>query len=86
MKLIDKKIVALQETRSFDQRIQDLQEYKRTYGHIEVKRSENDSLAQFCCQIRHPRKMMAKCECYNKMAITEERIAKLDTLGFKWCY
>ena len=97
MKVTDEMIEALDEigfnwstkkyiTRSFDERIQDLQEYKRTHGHVNVTFRENDSLNNFCNHIRHARKMMAKGECHNGMALTSERIRKLDALGFKWCY
>ena len=35
-------------TRSFDEWIEDLKEYKRTHGHLSVNRHKDSSLFQFC--------------------------------------
>jgi hypothetical protein len=43
-------------TRSFDERIEDLEEYKQMRGHVNVKIHEDNSLSQFCAQVRHARK------------------------------
>ena len=40
-------------TRSFDERIEDLEEYKQTHGHLNMKRDEDNSLYQFCAEVRH---------------------------------
>ncbi len=65
-------------TRSFDERIEDLVEYERTHGHLNVKRNEDISLYQFCAGVRHS---LLKD---GTRKLTEERMARLDALGFKW--
>lgn len=40
-------------TRSFDERIEDLKEYKRTHGHLNVKIHEDNSISQFCTIVRY---------------------------------
>ena len=68
-------------TRSFDERIEDLKEYKRTHGHLSVNRNEDNCLYQFCAGIRHSLKHV---EMDGTRKLTEERIARLDALGFDW--
>jgi hypothetical protein len=68
-------------TRSFDERIDDLEKYKRTHGHLNVKRLEDSSLYQFCAGVRHSLKMAEKD---GTMKLTVERIVRLDALGFEW--
>jgi len=57
-------------TRSFDERIEDLKEYKRTHGHLNMKIHEDSSLNQFCADVRHSLKQFEK--------------DGLDALGFEW--
>ncbi len=47
-------------TRSFDDRIKDLMEYKQTHGHVNVNRHEDSSLYQFCAGVRHSLKQFEK--------------------------
>jgi hypothetical protein len=68
-------------TRSFDERIEDLDKYRWTQGHLNVKAHEDNSLYQFCAQARHSLKQVEKD---GTRKLTEERIARLDDLGFKW--
>ena len=67
-------------TRSFTQRIGELQAYKEKYRHVNVKRSEDKSLYGFCKDIRYARNNPEK----STRALTDERIASLDALGFEW--
>jgi len=67
-------------TRSFDERIDDLEKYKRTHGHLNMKRHEDSSLYQFCAGARHSLKQFEKD---GTRKLTEERIARLDALGFE---
>ena len=68
-------------TRSFDERIEDLREYKQKHGHINVKIHEDSSLYQFCAGARHSLKQVEKD---GTRKLTEERMARLDALGFEW--
>ena len=68
-------------TRSFNEWIEDLKEYKRTFGHVNVRRNEDNSLYQFCAEVRHSLKQVEKD---GTRKLTVERIARLDVLGFKW--
>jgi hypothetical protein len=61
--------------------IEDLHEYKKTHGHVCEKRHEDNCLYQFCADIRHSLKQVEKD---GTRKLTEERIARLDDLGFKW--
>jgi hypothetical protein len=67
-------------TKSFDERIEDLKEYKRMHGHLRVKRNENNSLYQFCAVVRYS----LKVEKDGTRKLTVERITRLDALGFEW--
>jgi hypothetical protein len=44
-------------TRSFDERIEDLKEYKQTHGHLRLKRLKDSSLYHFCAGVMHSLKM-----------------------------
>ena len=63
-------------TRSFDERIEDLNEYKKTHGHVNVNRHEDSSLYEFIVGVRHSLKQFEK----------KERMARLDALGFEWIH
>jgi len=64
----------------FEKRINDLILYKQKYGHVNVKRREDKSLAGFCTNIKHtyinPEKPGSK--------LTDDRVASLNALGFDW--
>ena len=66
--------------RTFAQRIEDLQAYKEKHGHVNVKRSEDKSLYDFCNNMRLARNRPEK----STVALTDDRIASLDALGFDW--
>ncbi len=70
-------------TRSFDERINDLREYKQKHGHVNVKTHEDSSLSQFCAQVRHSLKQPEK---NGTIKLTEERILRLDALDFEWTH
>jgi hypothetical protein len=67
--------------RSFDERIEDLKEYKKTHGHFNVKMHEDSSLGQFCKDIRHSLKQVEKD---GTRKLTKERMDKLYDIGFNW--
>jgi len=67
--------------RLFEERIEDLRSYKEKHGHLNIKQSQDKSLAQFCIDIRYTRKNPGKG---GRMKMNEERIASLDALGFDW--
>jgi flagellar motor protein MotB len=64
--------------RSFDERIDDLEKYKRTHGHLSMKIHEESSLYHFCLGVRH------SILHDGKRKLTVERIARLDAIGFEW--
>ena len=74
--------------KTFDQRIADLEEYKRTHGHVNVTPTEDFSLGHFCLNIRYARKVTIKAGGVGKAKgvrkVTDERVAWLDALGFQW--
>ena len=59
-------------TRSFDERINNLEEYKK---------HDDNSLYQFCADVRHSLKIVEKD---GTRKLTKERIKRLDYLGFEW--
>jgi len=65
---------------SFEQRLEDLKAYKLKHGHLNLKRSDDPSLYNFCCNIKTARNNPSG----KGMKVTEERIASLDTIGFDW--
>ena len=81
--------------KSFEQRIDDLRAYKEKHWHVNVKQSDDKSLFGFCNNIRWARD---NPETYNvalsifarknpgkpTLALTDERIASLEALGFEW--
>jgi hypothetical protein len=68
-------------TRSFDERIEDLEKYKQTHGHLSLKRLEDISLYRFCLGVRDS---LLHDEKDGKRKLTVERIARLDDIGFEW--
>ena len=66
--------------KSFEQRIEELRTYKKKHGHINVKQSDDKSLTKFCDNIRYARKHPEK----SVRTLTDDRIARLDALGFEW--
>ena len=66
--------------KSFEQRIADLKAYKEKHGHVNVKKSEDKSLNNFCNNTRRARNNPEK----STMTLTDERIASLNALGFEW--
>ena len=66
--------------KSFEQRIDDLKAYEKKHGHVNVKKSDDKSLYQFCLNMRQARKNPEK----STMTLTDNRIASLDALGFDW--
>ena len=67
--------------KSFEQRIEDLRAYKEKHGHVNVKEREDKSLYTFCKHTRYARNNPGKS---GVVAITDDRIAGLDELGFDW--
>ena len=61
--------------RLFDEKVEDLEEYKQTRGHVNVKIHEDKSLGQFCKDVRKARNKKGEKDGMRKL--TEERIARL---------
>ena len=62
---------------------QDLHEFKKTHGHVNMNRHEDKSLYKFCADVRHSLKQFEKD---GTRKLTEERMARLDALGFEWTH
>jgi len=67
--------------KKFSNRVADLMAYREKHGHLDVKRSEDKILADFCANVRHARKNLGKA---GVMKLNDECIASLDTIGFNW--
>ena len=70
----------IQERKSFEHRIAEIRAYKEKHGNVYVKWNEDRSLYGFCTNMRQARKHPEK----STMALTDDRIASLDALGFNW--
>ena len=66
--------------KSFEQRIDDLRAYKEKHGHMKVKQKEDKSRADFCKRMRQAHKNPGK----SRAALSDDRIASMDALGFDW--
>ena len=64
---------------SFESRIEDLKKYKQKHGHLDILRGEDQSLFDFCNNVRYGRKCPSK-----GMKITDDRAKALDEIGFPW--
>jgi hypothetical protein len=67
--------------KTFDNRMEDLQRYKKTHGHANVSIPEDKSLFKFCTQVRHARKNPGKSK---RKQLTNEHIAAFEAIGFDW--
>ncbi|KAL9181856.1 hypothetical protein ACHAXT_012199 [Thalassiosira profunda] len=67
-------------SKSFSDRLLELQAYKSKHGHLKVANKDDSSLAQFCRNVRSSR----GSDKSGTMKLTNERIRALDKLGFDW--
>ena len=58
-----------------------MKRYYQHNGHFRVSRKEDQSLADFCRNVRYARNYPGKGI---KVKMTEDRIASLDAIGFQW--
>jgi len=63
---------------SFEQRVENLRDFKLKHGHLNPNKKEDPSLYSFCNNMRNARNRGVG------MKVTETRIASLDALGFDW--
>lgn len=64
---------------SFEERVEQLKEFKEKFGNVKVTRSYDKSLYAFCTNIRAGRRNPGA-----GMKVTDERVKVLDVLGFEW--
>ena len=69
-------------TKTFDEKLNDLKEYKAEHGHAaEVDRNTDKKLHAFCAAARHANKYPGK---FGTIKLTAARIAALSNIGFDW--
>ena len=66
--------------KSFKEILQDLKTFKEEHGHLNIQCADNQSLSDFCSNVRSARNNPEK----GKMKLTEGRRAYLDAIGFNW--
>jgi len=71
---------AVQKNRSFEERLQELKEFKARHGDLHVTSKQDKSLATFCKAVRYARRHPDKA----KIKVGEDRVAALNDLGFIW--
>jgi hypothetical protein len=64
--------------KDFFNRVEELKAYKEKHGHLNVRPKENQSLYDFCSNMRRAWKGKGTHR------LDETRIAALDAIGFKW--
>ena len=62
----------------FFDRVEELKAYKEKHGHFNVRQKQNQSLYNFCHNVRQARKGK------RNYRLDETRIAALDAIGFNW--
>ena len=70
----------------WDDRIQDLKDFKETFGHCRVKQrfKDNPALATFVTTMRNYKNKTKRGTCTEASFLTPARINELDELGFEW--
>jgi hypothetical protein len=78
-------VVTVDFEKSFDDKVRDLEEFKKTYGHCHVpgKFAQNPSLGNWCNRMRYAYKRISQGE-KTKSNLSEERMHRLEAMGFKW--
>lgn len=71
---------AVQKNRSFEERLQELKEFKARHGDLHVTSKQDKSLATFCKAVRYARRHPDKA----KIKVEEDRVTALNQLGFVW--
>ena len=71
---------AVQKNRSFEERLQELKEFKARHGDLHVTSKHDKSLATFCKAVRYARRHPDKA----KIKVGEDRVTALNHLGFIW--
>lgn len=72
--------------KTFDSRIQELQEYKAKYGHCRVSRNDSTyySLGSWCHNMRVAHRTSQKQDDPDIPSMSQEKIDALDAIGFDW--
>jgi hypothetical protein len=81
------RLDTLRPTKTFEQRLEDLREYKRKYGHANVTcrkvyETGHKSLASWCSAIRSSYSLWKNDLPGNKCGLNEERVKILEEIGF----
>ncbi|EJK59181.1 hypothetical protein THAOC_20628, partial [Thalassiosira oceanica] len=94
MKITDERIKALDEicfpwgglrssgpkVITFEERLDELRNYKHRHGHMNVRWSDDISLAAYCSKLRFARKTKKT----TRLNLIDAKIAALDSIGFDW--
>jgi len=78
----DDSTVASHDARFFI-KVDELNIYKQKHGHLTVRQKEDQSLHDFCCNMRRSRRAIILGKG-TRSKLTDERIAALDAIGFDW--
>ena len=78
----DDSTVASHDARFFI-KVDELNIYKKKHGHLTVRQKEDQSLHDFCCNMRRSRRAIILGKG-TRSKLTDERIAALDAIGFDW--
>lgn len=72
-------------TKDFEQRVEDLKEFKRQHGHCKVPHlyKQNPSLNSWCNNMKQGYKALTRGNG-NRRGMTQERAKTLESIGFDW--
>uniref|UniRef100_A0A7S3V7X2 Helicase-associated domain-containing protein n=1 Tax=Chaetoceros debilis TaxID=122233 RepID=A0A7S3V7X2_9STRA len=73
--------------RSFDQRVEDLKDFKKIHGHCNVPYSHapDPSLGTWCSEMRKGYKVIKADSEGRRNGLNVDKIKRLEDIGFQWC-
>ena len=69
---------------NFFSRVDELKVYKERHGHLILRQKGNQSLYDFCRQLRQSRSALLTGKGKIHYSLDDDRIAALDAIGFDW--
>ena len=75
-------------TKSFDDRFQELMEFKQRFGHCNVcsRSREYSSLGIWCSNLRTAYRIIRKGEAPTRYKLSDDNMQRLENAGFKWSF
>jgi RNA binding exosome subunit len=78
------KVDKSKQKKDFFSRVDELKVYKERHGHLIMRQKDNQSLYDFCRQLRQSRSALLTGKGKIHYSLDDDRIAALDAIGFDW--